>query len=297
MKWFRHFCDSHDDIRIKLLIEKHGAEGYGCFYLLVEHCTRLWDGEDTNNHPIFQLTKRVMCDKFNRRWDKVKNFLNSFELLGILSLTYDGDVITLVIPIILESYHRDATSSKKRAGNWPSSGRPIPYALGLPTSCRIEGDYGFLKNPATSPPPPESDSHFSPLMVKKSRDTIGTPSNEVLPNVATPQESGRRAPPSEEGFTPQSFFDYWNQNRGPLKAAKVLNKKRIANLKKLFKQFSDAEIKEAMENLKASKFHTGRTEHNFLAGIDLFIREDAFIKALEGYDNQPHVVCREIEID
>ena len=36
MKWFQHDCDMHSDIKIKALIQKHGAEGYAVWLLCLE---------------------------------------------------------------------------------------------------------------------------------------------------------------------------------------------------------------------------------------------------------------------
>jgi hypothetical protein len=36
MKWFKHDCDMHTDLKVQILVDKHGIEGYAIFNLCLE---------------------------------------------------------------------------------------------------------------------------------------------------------------------------------------------------------------------------------------------------------------------
>ncbi len=37
MKWFMHDSDAHDDLKLRKVIRKYGMEGYGVFWMILEH--------------------------------------------------------------------------------------------------------------------------------------------------------------------------------------------------------------------------------------------------------------------
>ncbi len=86
MKWFKHDTNAHNDVKLKLLRRKFGAEGYGVYFMLLEII-----GEYANEDNIEEWgfvdkhhSLETLADECNVAADKLKEillFCNEVELL------------------------------------------------------------------------------------------------------------------------------------------------------------------------------------------------------------------------
>ena len=85
MKWFKHDTDARNDIKIKLLKAKHGAEGYGVYFQLVEIVADNFSADNISswgyvdpNHTIETLAIESGVSP-----DKLRTILNTCDEVGL----------------------------------------------------------------------------------------------------------------------------------------------------------------------------------------------------------------------
>jgi hypothetical protein len=110
MKWFKHDCDMHTDLKIQNLIEKHGLEGYAIWNL----CLEMVGKEGSKGKIDGQLRWRQLISKVagwsdNGKIDKIINTMASLDLICRKSLKYGN----LYIPKFIKRAD-DYTSRKLR---------------------------------------------------------------------------------------------------------------------------------------------------------------------------------------
>ena len=123
MRWFKHMTCSARDPKMAQLIAKHGAAGYGMYWMLLEAIA-----EQVDERGITDLTFPA------KHWAKILGtyqgkhasiFLQSLADLSLISLTIDGDLLRVDMPNILK--YRDEWSKKKsrNSGATPEQLRSI----------------------------------------------------------------------------------------------------------------------------------------------------------------------------
>jgi len=95
-----------------------------------------------------------------------------------------------------------------------------------------------------------------------------------------------------------NIVDIWNDtNQGKLPKVQAVSSKRKTLIAKIQKTFSDEDIKQVFEKVQKIPFMTGDNERKWVASFDYVMREDSFIKILEGgWDSQIKPTRKEWEL-
>ena len=112
MRWFKHLTAAADDEKIAELIDRHGAEGYGIYWMILEKIAFLMDG----SNKTFARYSIKKWSKFCGKSPKVfRNFLETFEKLSLFYSEISGkdsDFLIIDCPNLLK--YRDEYSKKSR---------------------------------------------------------------------------------------------------------------------------------------------------------------------------------------
>lgn len=89
MRWFKHDCDMHTDLKVQILIKKHGVEGYGIYNL----CLEMVGQQGKKGKIEGQLRWREAILKMagwsdNGKLDKIINTMAEVRLICPKSLKY-----------------------------------------------------------------------------------------------------------------------------------------------------------------------------------------------------------------
>ena len=74
MKWFKHETDAHTNLKLQAIMDKHGLEGYGFYWFILELVAR--EGEDF--HILSTKSWRIYLKKFSGVPEKKINELLTF---------------------------------------------------------------------------------------------------------------------------------------------------------------------------------------------------------------------------
>lgn len=115
MKWFRHFHNASSSIKIQLLIDELGVEGYGHYFLLLELLTEKFDGKSAK----VDLHLDEICSKVRIKFSKkLEKFVQKLADFSLLSYEISGKVYKFDCPILLELQDKDSKyNRKKRSGS------------------------------------------------------------------------------------------------------------------------------------------------------------------------------------
>lgn len=85
----------------------------------------------------------------------------------------------------------------------------------------------------------------------------------------------------------QSYKDFWNQNCGAMPEITCVRGKRLTALKARIKEFSEHDVRVAIQKAGKSSFLNGNNNRNWMASFDWILKPNNFVKVLEGnYDNK-----------
>lgn len=95
-----------------------------------------------------------------------------------------------------------------------------------------------------------------------------------------------------------NVVDLWNEtNQGKLPKVQAVSQKRKTLIAKIQKTFTDEDIRKVFEKVQMIPFMTGDNERKWVASFDYVMREDSFIKILEGgWDSQIKPTRKEWEL-
>jgi hypothetical protein len=122
VRWFKHITDSHEDEKLAQVISKHGLEGYGFWWLLLEIIGKQTGKDDDKCSVTYPMTVWLRISGFYHH----KKFRDLVVTLHDLSLIYAqcpsnvpliyelsiNNVLTISIPNLLK--YRDEYSKKSR---------------------------------------------------------------------------------------------------------------------------------------------------------------------------------------
>lgn len=125
MKWFKHDTDARNDIKIKLLKQRHGAEGYGVYFQLVEI---IGDNFDTNNTKEWGFvesshTIETLAIECGVSPDKLRTILQTCDEIGLFSQK-KGKLYCKSIKKRIDEYTRKAQKSSSEVSGHTTDNVP-----------------------------------------------------------------------------------------------------------------------------------------------------------------------------
>lgn len=111
MRWFKHDCDMHTDLKIQSLMEKHGLEGYGIFNLCLEMVGKEGRGGRINGQLRWrQGICKVAGWSEDGKLDKILETMAELGLICSKSLKYGN----LYIPKFIKRADNYTTQKLRR---------------------------------------------------------------------------------------------------------------------------------------------------------------------------------------
>lgn len=84
MRWFKHDTDASNDSRLKKLIKKHGLQGYGLFFLILELMTRKIDNHlDEAGYLPLEYDDEALAIESEQSTDSVRTMLDYMITIGL----------------------------------------------------------------------------------------------------------------------------------------------------------------------------------------------------------------------
>ena len=110
MRWFKHDTDADESEGLSMLIEKHGWEGYGRWFRMLETVAKKMDHSDrcSVTYPVKQWQK--ILGTYHRTL--LEDYLQSLLDLRLIFVESKDNLITISIPNLLKK--RDEYSQKSR---------------------------------------------------------------------------------------------------------------------------------------------------------------------------------------
>jgi uncharacterized phage protein (TIGR02220 family) len=154
MRWFKHLTDSHDDEKLVSLRTKHGLEGYGFWWLLIEIVakqTGKTDDKFSVAYPVshwLRLTGVYHHKKFRELTEMLQRLClidaQSIDNVGTISELSLKDVLTISIPNLLkyrDEYARKSVQTPDR----------LPKISHLDIELETEADKTIVGQPDITP--------------------------------------------------------------------------------------------------------------------------------------------------
>lgn len=113
MRWFKHLSRAHLDDKLSQLLASEGLEGYGFYFLLLEHVADALEktGQPTLIHPLSQWSRMLYCHHH-----RVEKALSKLGVIGLVNLDKGssnfGVTYRVTIPNLLK--YRDEYQQKSR---------------------------------------------------------------------------------------------------------------------------------------------------------------------------------------
>jgi hypothetical protein len=99
MKWFKHYSNASTSAKLNILMEKHGIEGYGKYWLLVELLADKWSGDE----PRFEIHYSTIKQRLRTYHDKItRRFLKDLNESRLMSIECKDNLCTIYFPKLLE---------------------------------------------------------------------------------------------------------------------------------------------------------------------------------------------------
>ena len=129
MRWFKHMTDSADDEKLAALLAKHGPEGYGLWWMIVELVAKQIPKDGTEPEVTYPVSiwLRFTCLYHHKKFRILVQSLHDLRLISAqspanlctISALSTKDLLTISIPNILK--FRNEYS--KKSGQTPESVR------------------------------------------------------------------------------------------------------------------------------------------------------------------------------
>ncbi|NQY01105.1 MAG: DUF4373 domain-containing protein [Flavobacteriaceae bacterium] len=104
MKWFKHYSNASDSLKLNHLIDELGLEGYGRYWLLLELLAQDFDGINDEFEIHFRKISSKLQIKFSK---KLETFLQKLQDFSLIEYRVKEKVYFLKSPILLELQGRD----------------------------------------------------------------------------------------------------------------------------------------------------------------------------------------------
>lgn len=111
MKWFKHFTNASDSVKLNKLIDELGIEGYGRYWLLLELiASEGYDGSEKVEIHFRKISAKVQI-KFSK---KLGTFLQKLSDFSLINYEVSGKVYKIECPILAELQDKDSKYNRKR---------------------------------------------------------------------------------------------------------------------------------------------------------------------------------------
>ena len=127
MRWFKHLSIASEDEKLAEILDTHGAEGYGVYWLIVEKIAFLMDGTDRTvaRYSVKKWSK--FCGKSPKVFRK---FLESFQELSLFNVEIsenNSDFLEIDCPTLLKFRDEYTKKSGVTPDKLPKKSRVTPY--------------------------------------------------------------------------------------------------------------------------------------------------------------------------
>lgn len=99
MKWFKHFSDASHDEKMSEVLDLHGANAYGVFWLIVEAIAMQMD-DSVKCEARYSMKKWANITHVDRR--TLARYLQTFNILTLIVQQNCDKFVTIKIPKMLE---------------------------------------------------------------------------------------------------------------------------------------------------------------------------------------------------
>lgn len=115
MQWFKHDTNARNDIKIKLLKQKHGAEGYGVYFQLVEIIGENCKSENISQWGFVEAahTVETLAIECGVSPDILRTVLKTCDEVGLFSQK-KGKLYCKSIKKRLDDYARKTAKSREK---------------------------------------------------------------------------------------------------------------------------------------------------------------------------------------
>lgn len=127
MKWFKHMTAASSDEKLSVMIDAHGLEGYGFWWILLEQIAAQMDGGNDKCSATYPLKKWASsCEVSTRKYQK---FVKTLSELSLVSIKKDQNLITVECPNLLKIRDEYQMKKKKNPDNNRTNSGQTPDAF------------------------------------------------------------------------------------------------------------------------------------------------------------------------
>ena len=125
IKYFKHDTDAHNDDALYRLVDEHGMEWYGWYWLLIELLTRRRGHKyDVSSNAGWRKLSHDMSCLTDMSTDECKAFIAELAEYGLVSKEYLDELHCVAVRRILVDSERYAESvASKKLGAWKTNRR------------------------------------------------------------------------------------------------------------------------------------------------------------------------------
>ena len=165
MKYFNHLTCAGEDSKIQRVRDVYGLAGYGAYFLILEKIAAQIRRE--SGDPSLTLSMRKWCQHLDRRPAWTNDFLIFADSVGLLSVTFNKDVVTIKVPNLLKYADEYSRKVGIKSGQPPDKS---PDIVRFPVSKEVR------KNKILGSAPESKASEPAPTeqQILKAREAFGT---------------------------------------------------------------------------------------------------------------------------
>ena len=264
--YFSHDYNARNDIKIKRLIVKHGYEGYGLYWAMIEDLYQ--------NANAMPLDYDCIAYDFRASSDIIESIINDFDLFEIDNDTFGSLSIQRRLDKRNEKSRKARRSAKKRWSDGDANAlrtHSDDDAIALQTHCdddanamRLECNRNAIK-----------ESKVKDSKIKNIVDTTVSMSDAEHP--------------TQEKIDYKAVINFFNEETQGVfgKVMYPISNQRRESIRARINEFGKDAFAEMIRKATESNFLKGDGNKGFVAKFDWMIRPSNFQKIIEGnYDNR-----------
>lgn len=259
MRWFKHFCDASDSVKLNRLVDELGVDGYGRYWLLLE----LLAGEFDGNSTTFKVHSRKISAKVQIKFSKkLATFMQKLSDFSLLTFKTNGKVYEIDCPIMLELQSKDSKYNRKRV-------------VGVSQTATLDKEL-------------EEDKELDKEIYKKAKKKKKKPCDSDEPLHAVFDLDGIL----QQMDGPEILAELWNEvakELGLSRVTKPLSKKRAELARKAIKIMPKTkQWSNALVEISNSSFHMGENDRKWKANFDWLIKPtgENYLKLAEAHESR-----------
>lgn len=249
--YFSHDSNARNDEKILAVRMRHGAEGYGIYFMLLERL------RDESDYMIIKDYNLLAFD-FRVSSEKVKSVVEDF---GLFNFTDDNKYI--YSDSFLERMRKKDELSQKNSEN------------GKRGAAKRWNNGEIIAN-ATKKDSPAIASLQNSIASKESKVKKESKVNTPLP------PEGESTSNSKTKIDFKKIVEVYHQSCPVMPRVQLLDKKRKAVIKARVVEHTEEKVLEMFALAGQSEFLSGQNDKNWMANFDWLLKPTNFIKTLEG---------------